>query len=103
MDDGTGLGVQPIVKNALQGSVVAIAGRRIDAPGEKEPRFPERDAATVREGVKRLLKEQKVDTVVASAACGADIVALEAALELGLELRVILPFEPARFRETSVT
>lgn len=40
--------------------------------------------------------------MVASAACGADIVALEAALGLGLRTRVVLPFAPERFRTTSV-
>lgn len=50
-----------------------------------------------------MLASQVVGTVVASAACGADIVALEAARELGLHLVVVLPFESAKFRETSVT
>jgi hypothetical protein len=40
--------------------------------------------------------------LVCSAACGADLVALDAADELGIRRRVILPFEEARFRKTSV-
>ncbi|HEX3471284.1 MAG TPA: hypothetical protein VHT28_08875, partial [Silvibacterium sp.] len=41
-------------------------------------------------------------TVVSSAACGADILALESAAELGLSRRVVLPFPRDRFRSTSV-
>jgi len=40
--------------------------------------------------------------LVCSAACGADQLALEAAGQLGLTRRVILPFDEPRFRETSV-
>ena len=38
-----------------------------------------------------------------SAACGADLIALDVAGELGLRRRVVLPFGPGRFRATSVT
>ena len=41
--------------------------------------------------------------MVASAACGADLVALEAAEQLGIRRRIVLPFGPERFRSTSVT
>jgi hypothetical protein len=47
-------------------------------------------------------KRVSVRMVVASAACGSDLIALDVAGELGLERRVILPFEPNRFAETSV-
>jgi hypothetical protein len=39
---------------------------------------------------------------VCSAACGADLVALEEAGKLGVRRRVVLPFAKERFRETSV-
>ena len=38
-----------------------------------------------------------------AAACGADILALEVARELGLWCRVVLPFDRAKFRDSSVT
>jgi hypothetical protein len=41
--------------------------------------------------------------LVCSGACGADLLALDAAGELGLRRRMVLPFEPARFRAGSVT
>jgi hypothetical protein len=40
--------------------------------------------------------------LVCSAACGADLVALEQARQLGLRRRIVLPFAPERFRKTSV-
>src|SRR6202007_3063310 len=40
---------------------------------------------------------------VCSAACGADLIALEEAERLGLRRRIVLPFPAKRFRETSVT
>jgi hypothetical protein len=41
--------------------------------------------------------------LVCSAACGADLLALEAAGHLGIERYIILPFGRERFRKTSVT
>ena len=40
--------------------------------------------------------------VVCSGACGADILALEAAAQLGLGRRLVLPFARQKFRATSV-
>jgi len=40
--------------------------------------------------------------MVCSAACGADLVALEEAGKLGIRRRVVLPFAKERFRKTSV-
>jgi hypothetical protein len=40
--------------------------------------------------------------LVGSAACGADLVALEQAEQLRLRRRIVLPFAPAQFRESSV-
>jgi hypothetical protein len=50
-----------------------------------------------------ILREKGATTLVSSAACGADLIALSEAGRLGLRRRVILPFERRRFRETSVT
>src|SRR5882724_2948279 len=82
--------------------VAAIAGRRIDAPDTKDSRFPGRVAPRVSADVARHLVDRGIGVVVASAACGADILALEVALELAIRIRIVLPFERGRFRETSV-
>jgi hypothetical protein len=46
--------------------------------------------------------ERQARAVVCSAACGADLLALEVAGVLGLYRRVVLPFARDRFRDTSV-
>lgn len=81
--------------------IVAAAGRRIDAPDAAEPRFPLSAVPRVRSAVRRLL-EAGATTLVCSAACGADLVALTEAEALGLRRRIVLPFEAKRFRLSSV-
>lgn len=82
--------------------VVAIAGRRIDPPGAAEPRFPESAQAAVLSALVAALAESGAQAVVSAAACGADILALEAAGQLGLRRRVVLPSDPQSFRQSSV-
>ena len=83
--------------------VVAVAGRRIDAPNVEVARFPATAEARVKAELVQQLGSNAVRTLVASAASGADILALEAAGALGVRTRIILPFDRARFRATSVT
>jgi len=56
----------------------------------------------VRARIGEALQRLRVGRLICSAACGADQAALEAAGELGIPRRVILPFAEAHFRETSV-
>jgi hypothetical protein len=83
--------------------IIALAGRRVDTADAKDTRFPLRNVETVRTRARALLKEKGATALVSSAACGADLIALSEAGQLGLRRRVILPFERGRFRETSVT
>jgi hypothetical protein len=80
---------------------VALAGRRIDAV-EAPARFPLR----FRRGVAALIREALIDTgaqlLISSAACGADLLGLEAAGALGIRRRVVLPFDVMSFRTHSV-
>jgi hypothetical protein len=84
------------------GTVTAVAGRRIDAAGARDKRFPPENEETVTRRIANTLISTASTVVVSSAACGADILALEAAGKLGLSRRVVLPFSRDRFRETSV-
>jgi hypothetical protein len=81
----------------------ALAGRRIDALDASTPRFPLAAVPLVRERLRAVLTDRQAQALVCSAACGADLVALEVAGELGLRRRVVLPFDAAKFRGTSVT
>jgi hypothetical protein len=82
--------------------VAALAGRRIDAPDAGAPRFPLARREAVRAELLGVLRREGVGALVCSAACGADLLALDAAGALGVERHVVLPFARARFRETSV-
>lgn len=82
--------------------VVALTGRRIDAPNSEVARFPSDHVPAVKARIRDLLLEVAADAVVCSAACGSDLITLAVAQELGLEAHVVLPFDRDRFRETSV-
>ena len=82
--------------------IVALAGRRIDAENADSPRFPLSKVEPVRGHLHKLFFEKEATTLVCSASCGADLLALAVAGELGLRRRIVLPFAPAHFRETSV-
>lgn len=83
-------------------AVAALAGRRPDAPDAETPRFPLANADAVRAGLAAVLRESGARTLVASAACGADLLGLQAAAELGMRRVVVLPFDADRFRASSV-
>jgi hypothetical protein len=85
--------------------IIALAGRRVDPDDAKELRFspaPE-SLAVVRRRIRSALQTLGVIALVSSAACGADLIALLEAANLGLRRRVILPFSREKFRATSVT
>jgi hypothetical protein len=84
------------------GTVLALAGRRIDAQDAGERRFPPGNEAAVAVRVRNLMVSTASQGVVCSAACGADILALEGAAQLGLPRLVVLPFSRQQFRATSV-
>src|SRR5690242_3473732 len=84
-------------------STIALAGRRIDPPDGELPRFPLATVPLVLDRLRALFVERGADTLVCSAACGADLVALDVSGALGMRRRVVLPFDAAKFRETSVT
>jgi len=83
-------------------AVITLAGRRVDAEGTNPPRFPLANVPMVRQRLNELLRAEHTVAIVCSAACGADLIALVEAERLGIRGRIVLPFPPARFRETSV-
>src|SRR5215472_15166710 len=84
------------------GAVVALGGRRIDAEPTSTPRFPFDQVGRVGREIAEQLRRSHAVALVCSAACGADLIALETAQKMGLRTRIILPFSAARFRKTSV-
>ena len=82
--------------------VIAFAGRRVDAPNASPARFPPGNVPAVRDRIRAVLAELMATALVASAACGADLIALDVARELGLRCAIVLPWAAGTFRETSV-
>jgi hypothetical protein len=87
---------------STQPTIVAFAGRRTDADGAAAARFPFANVRAVRAAIDESLNRIAPSLLVASAACGADLIALEAAASRGIRMRIVLPFLPPRFRATSV-
>lgn len=83
--------------------IIALAGRRIDAQDASPSRFPQSNRKKVKEELKTLFKKRNAKALVSSAACGADLLALEVANELNLHYCIVLPSDPEEFREKSVT
>ncbi len=82
------------------GPVVVSAGRRVDPPGAETPRFPAQNVPEVQAEVEQYLLRCGPVAVVASAACGADLIVLQAAR---VPRYVLLPSSPEEFRKSSVT
>jgi len=82
--------------------VVAFAGHMIDAPGRGTPRFPPALAPAVQAALRAELARFHAPIVYTSAACGADLIFIEAALAIGAEVNVVLPFDRLDFVRTSV-
>jgi hypothetical protein len=85
--------------------IIALAGRRVDNPDAKQHRFPSTDTGIkiLRKRIGVMLQSHRAEALVSSAACGADLLALVEAGQLGLRRRVVLPFRRDKFRTTSVT
>ena len=72
-------------------AVVVFTGHPLDAPGEG-PHFPPALEAAVRAEIARTLDEIDARIGYSSAACGSDLLFIEAMLERGAEVNVVLPF-----------
>jgi class 3 adenylate cyclase/tetratricopeptide (TPR) repeat protein len=82
--------------------VAVFAGHMIDQPGRPTPRFPNYLAPQVYEQIAEILRRLDAGIGVASAACGSDILFLEAMLKREGEINIILPFLKEEFIKTSV-
>jgi hypothetical protein len=82
--------------------IIALAGRRVDPADATESRFPPDKVGVVKDRIRNIFECRQATTLVCSAACGADLLALEAAHELEIRGRIVLPFTREEFRRTSV-
>ena len=84
-------------------AVVVFTGHRLDRPRQYPPRFPPQLETAVRDALRKRLRRVQAGFGFASAACGSDIIFLEAMIERGLETHVVLPFQERQFLKESVT
>jgi adenylate cyclase len=82
--------------------MVLFAGHMIDLPGRPTPRFPAAREAWMQAEIARQLAERHVGFGFSAAACGADILFLEALRARGGETHIVLPFSREEFRRRSV-
>lgn len=82
--------------------IVTFAGHMIDAPGRKPPRFPAELESTIREAIDNKLEEYGPIIGYSSAACGSDILFLEAAQARDYDTFIFLPYERCHFAKDSV-
>jgi class 3 adenylate cyclase len=82
--------------------VLIYTGHMIDNPKRETARFPARLESVVGDQIRQRIAKIKPVAAYGSAACGADILCLEAVLEHGGETHITLPFPVEEFMQTSV-
>ena len=82
--------------------VVVFAGHMIDRPDREWLRFPPEFEPAVAKSIREKIDQLKPGIGFSSAACGSDILFLEAMLEAGAEISVVLPYDKEEFIRDSV-
>src|SRR6185436_13844659 len=82
--------------------VVVFAGHMIDRPDRKTPRFPKEMEPAVETEIQRRIEALKPGIGFSSAACGSDILFLEAMLKAGAEVTIVLAYNEEQFVRDSV-
>lgn len=82
--------------------VIAFSGHMIDRPDRASPRFPANLEAAVAAALRDAIARLGPAVGYAQAACGGDILFLEAMQAAGWQTQIVLPFPCAAFIETSV-
>lgn len=82
--------------------VVVFCGHMLDRPHRPHPRFPVHLERAVYDAIRDRLQTLDARLGYASAACGSDILFLEAIRELGGEMHIMLPCDREQFIQESV-
>ena len=93
---------QELLEELPAAAVLAFACEGADRLNSSRPRVSAELEAAVRSAVRDHLARLHLPIVYTSAACGPDLIFIEAALELGAEVNVVLPFDRDDFVRTSV-
>lgn len=86
---------------------ILFTGHMVDLPGRATPRFPQSAEPAAWHAIRGAVEELRLQAKgrvlgIASGARGGDLLFLEACRLLGIERRMVLPFPPEMFVETSV-
>jgi class 3 adenylate cyclase len=82
--------------------VVVCAGHMIDRPGRAAVRFPPQLAGPLQQALREVVNAMEAGVGYCSAACGTDLLFVEAMLERGAEVHLVLPFAAGDFRALCV-
>ena len=82
--------------------VIAFSGHMIDHPSRASPRFPAPIEERVATALRKTIAALGPSIGYAQAACGADILFLEAMQDAGMQTQIVLPFPAADFIKSSV-
>jgi class 3 adenylate cyclase len=83
-------------------AVAVFSGHMIDRPDRREARFPPQLELSVRDAIRALLARHNIGFGYSSAACGSDILFLEAMFDRDAESYAVLPYEKSSFIADSV-
>lgn len=82
--------------------VILFAGHMIDRPDRPSPRFPSELEPFVAKEIRNKISKLKPGFGFSSAACGSDILFIEAMLDIDAKVSVALPYEKEQFIRDSV-
>ena len=83
--------------------VIAFSGHMIDHPARPSPRFPPHLEPQVAAALRERIASLGPSIGYAQAACGADILFLEAMQDAGMQTQIVLPFPVPDFIKSSVS
>jgi tetratricopeptide (TPR) repeat protein len=83
-------------------NVIIFSGHMIDASDRLRARFPTALVPAVAKEIKERLNRCDAQIGISSAACGSDLLFIEAMIERGAEIHVVLPWRKEQFLRTSV-
>lgn len=82
--------------------VIIFSGHMVDTPGRRIPRFPAIYVDAVAEQIRLKLDVLDAWIGISSAACGSDLLFIEAMLAREADIQVVLPWRKEEFKQTSV-
>ena len=85
--------------------VFLFSGHMIDAPDRAQPRFPPDKEAVAKAAIETVLDQLGAgpnDVAISSAACGGDLLFVEACVQRGIRVEIYLPFDEEEFLQKSV-